>query len=78
MSWDPVCSKSRILILQKISGLNSLYKNLTTIKPKISTQLQSEWVSLRQTMNLLGLVGWFLCLMGYQLFLGYLIPKPFS
>ena len=25
----------------------------------------------------LGLV-WFLCLMAYQLFLGYLMPKPFS
>ena len=24
------------------------------------------------------LVGWFLCLMAYQLFLGYLMPKPFS
>ena len=22
--------------------------------------------------------GWFLCLMAYQLFSGYLIPKPFS
>ena len=22
--------------------------------------------------------GWFLCLMAYQLFLGYLMPKPFS
>ena len=27
--------------------------------------------------NRLGLV-WFLCLMAYQLFLGYLMPKPFS
>ena len=25
-----------------------------------------------------GCVGWFLCLMVYQLFLGYLMPKPFS
>ena len=24
------------------------------------------------------IVGWFLCLMAYQLFLGYLMPKPFS
>ena len=23
-------------------------------------------------------VGWFLCLMAYQHFLGYLMPKPFS
>ena len=23
-------------------------------------------------------VVWFLCLMAYQLFLGYLMPKPFS
>ena len=23
-------------------------------------------------------LGWFLCLMAYQLFLGYLMPKPFS
>ena len=27
--------------------------------------------------SILGLV-WFLCLMAYQLFLGYLMPKPFS
>ena len=27
---------------------------------------------------LFGLFGWFLCLMAYQLFLGYLMPKPFS
>ena len=24
------------------------------------------------------MVGWFLCFIAYQLFLGYLIPKPFS
>ena len=24
------------------------------------------------------MVGWFLCLMAYQLFLGYLMPKPLS
>ena len=24
------------------------------------------------------LIGWFLCLMAYQLFVGYLMPKPFS
>ena len=24
------------------------------------------------------MVGWFLYLMAYQLFLGYLMPKPFS
>ena len=23
-------------------------------------------------------LGWFLCLMAYQLFLSYLMPKPFS
>ena len=28
-------------------------------------------------LNVIGLV-WFLCLMAYQLFLGYLMPKPFS
>ena len=28
-------------------------------------------------MDWFGLV-WFLCLMAYQLFLGYLMPKPFS
>ena len=27
--------------------------------------------------EVLGLV-WYLCLMAYQLFLGYLMPKPFS
>ena len=27
--------------------------------------------------NMIGLV-WFLCLMAYQLFVGYLMPKPFS
>ena len=26
----------------------------------------------------LGVLVWFLCLMAYQLFLGYLMPKPFS
>ena len=25
-----------------------------------------------------GWFGWFLCLMAYQLFFGYLMPKPFS
>ena len=30
-------------------------------------------------LNKFGLVWfWFLCLMAYQLFLGYLMPKPFS
>ena len=29
------------------------------------------------TQSDVGLV-WFLCLMAYQLFLGYLMPKPFS
>ena len=31
----------------------------------------------RVLIPVLGLV-WFLCLMAYQLFLGYLMPKPFS
>ena len=34
-------------------------------------------ISLKVIVTYQGLI-WFLCLMAYQLFLGYLMPKPFS
>ena len=48
-----------------------------TILDQIKTDSEKKLNHFLTLLQILGLV-WFLCLMAYQLFLGYLMPKPFS
>ena len=62
---------------EKMTTEKALYIILQwPIRAKLSWYLLNLYIKNREA-TLLGLV-WFLCLMAYQLFLGYLMPKPFS
>ena len=57
-----------------IENVSSIIFNL---KKKVNTNLRQKLFQLIAKLS--GLVWfWFLCLMAYQLFAGYLMPKPFS
>ena len=63
-----------------IANFSSLLKSELFVQ-KICSRVSSYLLE-SKTAILIGLVWfglvWFLCLMAYQFFLGYLMPKPFS
>ena len=66
---------------KKENGMNmNVYKCIKYLLVNTGKKMNFEESYINQNKHIINLfkIGWFLCLMAYQLFLGYLMPKPFS